>query len=310
MKRRPTIGATGVMSADDTRAIIKTYGEAWRPLLEATGRFEPTHDIMIGALAGLKTLRGNTNKYPLRYPKREDIAACFPACSSCDGRGIKVFTPANSALADDTRIACPECSPGPRFRRVNLVHYATGGVTDPYELADDLDIAMQWGGPRCDGLQVNASWPSALALGVFRQRHPDARLVLQLGPGALSLMQYRPRAIAERVRDDYGDVVTDVLVDVSGGRGLAVNADQREALSNLLQDLAAHGTWTIGMAGGLCAEALSDPETMPGWRKLLLSGCSIDAEGRLRDDAEGGGNLVLDKVSAYLRAAIALCGSR
>ena len=119
-------------------------------------------------------------------------------------------------------------------------------------------------------------------------------------------MGYHSRAIAERVRDDYGDSVTDVLVDVSGGRGVMVRDDRIEQVKNLLRDLRDHGDWTIGMAGGLDAAALSDAETMGAWRQLLRAGCSIDAEGRLRDDAAGGGNIDLAKMCAYLRAAVAL----
>ena len=51
------------------------------------------------------------------------------------------------------------------------------------------------------------------------------------------------------------------------------------------------------IAGGLCAEAVPDVA------HLIRSGSSIDAEGRLRDDAPDGGNLDLERVRAYLQAA-------
>jgi len=300
----PYIGITGFVSAAEVKVAITSYRDAC-----ATTRRDPTHDLMVGVLASSKTLDGEANKYPLRYPKRERIFDVFPACSTCDGHGIQVFTPMNSSTADDVRVACPECSgEGPRFKRVNLVHYATGGVgSEPYEIGSDMRLAealtraMAYGGPRCDGLQINCAWPDPRGIKLFRAGYPYARLVLQLGPGALGTMQYRPRAIAERVRDDYGDLVTDVLVDVSGGRGVQIEGFVERA-GLIVEDLRRHGEWRVGIAGGLCAETLAP------WGSALRSGRSIDAEGRLRDDADGGGNLDLVKVGTYLRAAVQLAG--
>ena len=51
----------------------------------------------------------------------------------------------------------------------------------------------------------------------------------------------------------------------------------------------------VGIAGGLWAE------TLPAVADLVRDGCSTDAEGKLRDDADGGGNLDLAKVRDHLR---------
>ena len=56
----------------------------------------------------------------------------------------------------------------------------------------------------------------------------------------------------------------------------------------------------IGIAGGLCAKTILALAPVLRVRPWL----SIDAEGRLRDGAEGGGNLDLNKVRAYLFAAV------
>lgn len=255
-KQVPYVGVTGFMAPAEVNAARAAWASAW----SAIGK-EPSHRLMIGVLAGIKTLAGQVNKYPRRYPPRDEIAGLFPT--------------------DDGTT-------------VNLIHYATGGAT--FELGSYLLNAMMWAGPNCHGIQVNAIWPDPLGIRVMRARHHSARVVLQLGPGALSQMQWQSRAIAERVRDDYGDSVTDVLIDVSGGRGVPVDPAKVVAL---IADLRDHGDWRIGVAGGLCAEAM-----LPLGVAIDLRELSVDAEGRLRDATDGGGDLVPEKVAGYLTMAV------
>ena len=51
-------------------------------------------------------------------------------------------------------------------------------------------------------------------------------------------------------------------------------------------------------------------ELVDAVRALVRDGVSIDTEGKQRDDAPGGGNLVLDKVRAYLCAAVHVLTAR
>jgi hypothetical protein len=263
-KRNPYFGVTGIMGVMQAHAVVQAFGKAW-------GGATPTHDLMLGALVSSKTLSGRGNKYPLRYPELSAIRACF--------------------------IRAPGV--------INLVHYATGGATGS-ALCTDMENAMAYGGIACDGIQINAVWPDHGAVRALRQFSPEGRarrIVLQIGPGALEEMLYNPEAIAKRVARDYTRSVTDVLVDVSGGRGIAVDEANRAKLNSLLRDLVIMGDWTVGMAGGLDGEALRHPETRAAWRQHLLAGGSIDAEGRLRDGAKGGGNLDKARVLGYLQAA-------
>lgn len=82
--------------------------------------------LMCGALVSAKTLRGERNKYPLRYPRVEDIANIF---------------------SDD-----PRC--------LNLINYSS----DSEPSAADVARLQTLSGPRCHGFQFNGVLPSAATL--------------------------------------------------------------------------------------------------------------------------------------------------
>ncbi|MFZ2682110.1 MAG: hypothetical protein WAZ14_03395 [Patescibacteria group bacterium] len=81
-----------------------------------------TRVLMVGVLASSKTLRGETNKWPNRYPNVFDIVGLFP----------------------------------PHRRTVNLIHYASD---DYHTLPEQLDQLMDLGGRYLDGFQLNVTWP-------------------------------------------------------------------------------------------------------------------------------------------------------
>jgi hypothetical protein len=225
--------------------------------------------LMCGVLASSKTLCGHTNKYPQRYPKAEDIAAIF---------------------SDD-----PRC--------LNLVHVATdstpsevdGRLIPPFI---DMLRGQRAGGPLYHGVQINCLRPPIKRsdLVSFVDAFPKARVVLQIGPRWLAAKLNKPFLSGT---GGVSSLASDILLDVSGGRGTALDAAKAAGMVRALRRELVH--WglncRIGIAGGLCAEAL--PTIAPLVRE---HGLSIDAEGRLRDGDEGG-VLNLDKARAYLRAA-------
>lgn len=170
-------------------------------------------------------------------------------------------------------------------RCINLVHYYT---KDTANLWMQLDGAAIKGGACCHGLQIKIPWPSADDLALFSEMW--FRVVLQIGPTAWAEMT--PMTLVHKL-DPYIDVITDVLLDASAGRGFPLDVSATRpmvaAIRNAFPELG------ISIAGGLCAETL--PAVMPLVREFDLS---IDAEGRLRTADD---ELDLDAVCAYLRAA-------
>ncbi len=167
-------------------------------------------------------------------------------------------------------------------RCLNLVHYCSSTPPDVDTLQKLADVA----GPRCHGYQFNGAWPEPDALAtVLGQK--GLRLVLQLQPGVFvgDLFPYYREGL-----------VTDVLIDGSGGRGEAIPLDgATHTRVNVLRGTTA---WGVGIAGGLCeAEIL----------RLLVFLCahpnlSLDAEGKLRD-GDAGGALNLERARAWVMGA-------
>jgi hypothetical protein len=258
-RNAPYVGVSGFMRRDEASAALDAFPDCGRLL-------------MVGVLVSGKTLAGQPNKYPRRYPKVEDIAGIF---------------------IDD-----PRC--------LNLVHVSLDEIgTWPKDI---LETAMRAGGPLCDGIQLNTPYPStpsgegalSATLRCFRDKFPEARLVFQIRPDDETALELAARAcyvVGKRARK-----ATDILIDASGGAGLGLDIGRADDIIAATQRHArdiGYGPACIGVAGGLCAETLPDVGPLLAARP----GLSIDAEGRLRDGADGGANLDLGKVRAYLAAA-------
>lgn len=223
--------------------------------------------LMVGVLASAKTLAGQPVKHWRRHPRPEDIAGIF---------------------VDDLRC-------------LNLVHYATD-TREVGPLARELLAAVDAGGPLCHGLQLNIAWPALAELIVLRaRRRPGLRMVLQLGRTATDgLNEAQVVSLVEPYAETQ--VITDLLLDASGGRGVPIDSGKADAYVRALR--AAYPGLGVGVAGGLCAE------TLPSVAQLLSDDISVDAEGRLRDDTDGGGNLVPELVAAYLAKAAEIAAAR
>lgn len=179
-------------------------------------------------------------------------------------------------------------------RCLNLVHYCSD---EPPTWAD-VQRLLVFAGPNCGGIQFNGAWPARQDI----RNHevsmamptviPNRGIVLQ----AKASPRLSPALLAAHL-NDYRGVVSHVLLDASGGYGKPLDPQlMRLAVKIVHRD----AEWIrIGIAGGLCAE------TLDGLAPIVAEyhDLSIDAEGRLRDAADGGGNLDLDKVRAYLLAA-------
>ena len=187
--RRPYIGVTGFMTREEVVIALGFYREAWK------GR-EPTHDLMVGVLASSKTLCLHTASNPLRYPAATSIAHIF---------------------IDDPLA-------------LNLVHVCTN--SDPSEIDGkripmgvDALRGLRAGGALCHGIQVNSKRPGW-------RNVQDVRATI--GPDARFVLQAHPQWLDARLRADngnmdsllmFGRTTTDILIDVSGGRGKIIDGE-------------------------------------------------------------------------------------
>ena len=229
MLQQPYMGVTGFMSRGEVQAALEAQGRR----TAQSGR-----KLMVGVLASSKTLAGNTNKFPNRYPKITDIAGIFP----------------NEKWT------------------LNLIHYAT----DEQDTLDQQLIRMvDLGGPYLEGFQLNVRWPNPAQLRAIGH----LRVVLQLGKKALEEMGNNPVRVADRL-DGYRGLISDVLVDASGGLGLKLDPEAAYSYLRAIQER--HPTLGLGVAGGLSGETVGGLEPLA----REFSNLSFDAEGRLRTKDE------------------------
>jgi hypothetical protein len=171
-------------------------------------------------------------------------------------------------------------------RCLNLIHYSTD---DRATLAEQIESLCWLGAPNLGGFQLNIAWPKPGDLRALRGS--KLRVVLQLG--RMALVDCRPLGAALHL-DDYWGLITDVLIDMSGGRGEPLDLTTTLAYARTIRDR--HPWLGVGVAGGLSADS---GETL---RALAAEfpGLSIDAEGRLRTADD---RLDVSAMSAYVSLA-------
>jgi hypothetical protein len=230
-------------------------------LLELVG-WPETHLLMVGVLVSPKSLRQEELKpiWRNKYPDPEHLRSIFV----------------------------------PDPRALNLVHYNT---KEP-GLADQLEQVTEMV-PNLDGFQLNIVWPDSEELALFRERHPDLKIVLQLSRKAL--LGYDPESVdSSRWLHDrlkpYAEIVDYVLLDLSCGLGVQLNPQYAGSVFGGLlgySDLRFREVVAGGLDGAVLAD-LVDPllELVP-W-------LSWDAEGRLRTKDD---ELDFAKCADYLAAS-------
>lgn len=154
-------------------------------------------------------------------------------------------------------------------RAVNLIHYATA---DRVNLSDQLNKLVEIAGPRLHGFQLNICWPNPGDLEGVAKR--NMRLVLQIGAKALEQSQ-SVLGFCELL-GAYDGLITDVLIDPSGGTGQLFDIEAARARLSIIREY--FPELGFGVGGGL------SPETIDAIAPLVseFPGLSIDAEGRLR----------------------------
>ena len=178
--------------------------------------------LMVGVLASSKTLNGEKNSFPVRFPRVEDISNIFTA---------------------DERV-------------LNVIHYATRA---PEALFAQMKELVALAGENLDGFQLNICWPSLEQLTLFREAFEHLKIVLQVGTSAFNIVGNHPRTLALKLAE-YDGLVDYVLLDPSGGRGLPMSAAALSSYVLALKK--ARFPAKIVVAGGLGPSGLHLVETL------------------------------------------------
>ncbi|MEK6922579.1 MAG: hypothetical protein AABX08_02145 [Nanoarchaeota archaeon] len=204
-KWKSYVGITGFMTKEEGDAVL------------AVMPHDSKHKLMRGVLVSQKTMRGEQNKWPNRYPKPKDISG--------------IFTDHPLAL--------------------NLVHYNTKELST---LCDQMIEVTEISSPHLHGFQLNIAWPVTDVIEKYRRRYYDMKIVLQIGQHALEQVGHSPEALAKRLEEYYG-LVDYILIDPSGGLGKALDTDKAKNYLDVLA--AEKFRFGFGVAGGLSPTTLN-----------------------------------------------------
>jgi phosphoribosylanthranilate isomerase len=223
------------------------------------------HIPMLGFLVSYKTLNGQTTQNR-RYP------------------------PANSL---------PELLRATDGQVLTMVHYNSKEIgTLSNQVAQIFDGVYENG--LCQAIQLNIVWPDIGQVARIKEQHPEMQIVFQASHKAMD--GKTPNQITKGVQD-YGDSISYVLIDPSGGRGMPFDLESSVAIYSELREHCPD--LTIGFAGGFTGENVA-PRLKEILRQIEEDKFCIDAEGGLRDkvtSAYGDDLLNIEKVKGYLQSA-------
>ncbi|HRY52871.1 MAG TPA: hypothetical protein P5089_03470 [Candidatus Portnoybacteria bacterium] len=198
------IGITGFMGRQEVKDVLRSFSKGSK------------RKLMVGVLASSKTLNGQQNKYPGRYPKIEKIKDIF---------------------FQDPRV-------------INLIHYSTD---EPKPLINQLTFLMDIAGFNIQGIQLNIAWPKIDQLALFKETFPGQKIVLQVGSNAMEKVKRDPWKIADEIKKYIrAEAIDGILLDSSGGKGAVANFSFYQ---QCIKELEGYDIG-IGVAGGLKAELL------------------------------------------------------
>lgn len=231
---RPYIGITGFTSAEEVKSALEIFEREKKSL---------PHLLMVGVLASIKTLHGQTNRHPNRYPKIENI--------------FKIFINHPSAL--------------------NLVHYASNSTDLLFEQL--MAITELIGPDLFHGFQLNIPWPDKKELCFFKKRYPDKKIVLQISRRVIEDSENNALILRHEIGRNYYNLIDYILLDLSGGRGKLFDILNIKRYLLAMKHDSYFNNIEFGVAGGLSGETI---ETIKPLFAEFPDLC-IDAEGRLRD---------------------------
>jgi len=267
MKSKPYVGVAGFMSGDEIMAAIETVPP------------KSTHSLAIGILTSAKTLRGEANKYPTRYPKVEDIAGLV-----AHGKDVV----ATNQLPVEF-----------------IAHYAVGDI-------NDVELELERLGQlvcdaKFDGVQLNLPphWTGDRRLhGAILSWLQGVRVIVQIRPPRQGdpLVDLVESAIGAATNAN----VTDLLLDASAGQGVELNPVWASMMIHAIRGrLRIHESMPLGLgvAGGLGPGKLAAV-----WSLMTTHGpLGFDVESGVR--MPGSDEMVIGSLQRYLRDAWEMLGA-
>ena len=181
---------------------------------------------------------------------------------------------------------------------LTMVHYNTKDTSSlSKQVAQIFDEIYENG--LCRAIQLNVAWPEITQVAGIKERYPDMQVVFQASHKIMN--GKTPNQLAHGIRA-YGDSLSYVLIDPSGGRGMPFDLESSGAIYSELREQCSD--LTIGFAGGFTGEnvALRIKKIL---ERVGESDFCIDAEGGLRDkitSAYGDDLLNIEKVRGYLQS--------
>ncbi len=157
-------------------------------------------------------------------------------------------------------------------KAINCIHYAD------YEnnpgLAKTLDKVVRYCGYNLDSIQLDMVWPNHHQLRMFVKKH-KLPVVLQVSKKSMEFCSNSPANVAEKIKEDYSNIISHVLLDCSMGKGIPIDVSAMipyiEAIQKTTPDIG------ITVAGGL------GPDTVHEVQPLIEQyNVSIDAQSKLR----------------------------
>ncbi len=216
--------------------------------------------LMVGTMTSYKVLNGIETKWSKVFPRPEQLKDIF-------------------SVQDD--------------HLANTIHYAD--YDNNANLCKTLCNLVELCGEGLDAIQLDMVWPDVKELERFKKQH-DLPVVLQVSSKAMTACGDNPISVAEKVRFEYDDFVSHVLLDCSMGKGVLINVP---LIEGYIQAIKIKTSAEIAIAGGLGPETINQAEDL-----IKTYRVSIDAQSRLRATGNSEDPIDWSRAKDYLQKAV------